>query len=42
MHFNQETGELTYYVRPIFTYGATVGLFLRHKGVVEAIERGDV
>lgn len=41
-HMSQETGEIMYYVRPIFTHGATVGLFLRHKGVAEAIDSGKV
>lgn len=37
---NKETGEIMYYVRPIFTHGATVGLFLKHKGVLEAVQAG--
>ena len=39
-HMDKETGEIMYYVRPIFTHGATVGLFLKHKGVLEAVKAG--
>lgn len=42
MHVNPENGEVRYYVRPIFTHGATVGMFIRHQGIVEALERGDL
>ena len=34
-------GEVIFYVRPIFTHGATVGLFLKKKGIEAAIERGE-
>jgi hypothetical protein len=36
-HINEETGELTYYVRPLFEDGATVGMFVRHLGVVNSL-----
>jgi hypothetical protein len=42
MHVNPENGEIRYYVRPIFTHGATVGMFVRHQGIVDALERGEV
>ena len=40
-HMDPETGEMKYYVRPIFRGGATVGLFLKKTGVEAAIARGD-
>jgi len=33
-HIDKRTGEVIYYVRPIFEYGQTVGLFIRHNGIV--------
>ena len=40
--FLREDGEVMAYVRPIFTHGATVGLFLKMSGVKAAVERGEV
>ena len=40
MHINPENGEVRYYCRPIFTHGATVGLYIRHEGIVNALKRG--
>ena len=42
MHINPENGEVRYYVRPIFTHGATVGLYIRHQGIVDALARGEI
>ena len=42
MHVNPKTGELVYYCRPIFSCGATIGLYVRHQGIVDAIARGQV
>ena len=36
----REDGEIMAYVRPIFTHGATVGLFLKMSGIKAAVERG--
>lgn len=36
-HINHETGELMYYVRPLYDFGANVGLFVRHQGIVDAL-----
>lgn len=41
MHVNPENGEIRYYVRPIFENGFQVGLFVRHRGIVDAISRGE-
>ena len=41
-HLNPLNGEVRYYVRPLFEDGLKVGLYIRHKGVVDAIKRGDV
>ena len=40
-HMCKETGDVKYYVRPVFTHGATVGLFISRQGLIQAIERGD-
>ena len=38
-HINKETGELMYYVRPVFKYGGTfVGLYVRHNGIVDWVK----
>ena len=42
MHVNPENGEIRYYVRPIFTHGATVGMFVRHQGIVDALAQGHI
>jgi len=42
MHVNPENGELRYYCRPVFACGATVGMYVRHQGIVDAIARGQV
>jgi hypothetical protein len=35
-HIHPETGEIVYYVRPIFPHGGSfVGMYIRHKGIVE-------
>jgi len=39
-HINPENGEVRYYCRPLFEDGYTVGLYIRHKGLVEAIAAG--
>lgn len=38
-HIHPETGELIYYVRPIFSHGgAYVGLYIRHAGILQWLE----
>lgn len=40
-HIHPETGELIYYVRPIFKYGgAYVGMYIRHNGILEWLQKG--
>lgn len=39
-HIHPDTGEIIYYVRPMFEYGSNVGLFVRHKGIVDWINAG--
>jgi len=34
-HINKENGEIIYYVRPLFVYGSTIGLFVRHQGILD-------
>jgi hypothetical protein len=41
MHVNPENGEVRYYCRPIFEDGATIGMFIRKQGIVDALARGD-
>lgn len=36
---DQNTGELMYYVRPAFDSGISIGMFIRHRGVVESIRK---
>jgi hypothetical protein len=34
-HIHPETGEVIYYVRPIFECGPTVGMFIRYQGIID-------
>lgn len=34
---DKNTGEVKYYVRPIFGIGQPIGLYVRHKGIIEWI-----
>lgn len=34
---DRNTGEVKYYVRPIFGLGQAIGLYIRHKGIVDWI-----
>ena len=38
----REDGEIMAYVRPIFSEGPTVGLFLKMSGIKAAVERGEI
>lgn len=35
---NRETGEIMYYVRPLFENGKPIGMYIRHNGVVNSIK----
>jgi len=37
-HIDKQTGEVVYYLRPVFEYGQTVGLFVRHQGIVDYVQ----
>lgn len=41
-HMDPNTGEIVYYVRPVFREGATVGLFLKRTGIEKAIAEGKI
>lgn len=41
-HLDPKNGEVRYYVRPLFRDGATIGMFVRRKGIVDAINSGKV
>jgi hypothetical protein len=38
-HINKENGELMYYIRPLFEDGANIGMFVRHNGIVESLNK---
>lgn len=38
-HINKETGELTYYVRPLFQYGPSIGMFVKHSGILRSLAK---
>jgi hypothetical protein len=38
-HIDRSTGELMYYVRPLFDGCHTIGLFVRHKGIIASLQR---
>lgn len=37
-HINRETGEVMYYVRPLYDTGFNIGMFVRHKGIVDSLK----
>lgn len=37
-HISAETGELMYYVRPLFEGGANIGMFVKHSGVLKSLQ----
>ena len=41
-HLNPANGEVRYYVRPIFEDGSHIGMYVRHDGIVDAVNRGEV
>jgi hypothetical protein len=34
-HIHPLTGEVIYYVRPLFEHGSNVGMFIRHRGIID-------
>lgn len=36
-HVNKKTGEVYYYVRPMLEYGPSVGMYIRHNGIIDYI-----
>lgn len=36
-HINPANGEIIYYLRPVFEYGSNIGMFIRHKGIIDWI-----
>jgi hypothetical protein len=38
-HINTKTGEIMYYVRPLFDGQARVGMFVRHQGILDSLSR---
>lgn len=36
-HIDKKTGEVYYYVRPVFEYGPSVGMYIRHNGVMDYV-----
>ena len=36
-HVDRKNGEVMYYVRPLFTEGSTIGMFIKHSGIVKSI-----
>lgn len=39
-HLDPTTGEIVYYVKPFFSEGPTVGLYIKHSGIARAIADG--
>lgn len=36
-HVDPSTGEIVYYVRPLFVAGPTVGLYIKRSGLIAAL-----
>lgn len=41
-HMDRNTGDVKFYVRPLFPYGSSIGMFVSRKGLLNAIERGQI
>lgn len=41
-HMDKKTGDIKFYVRPLFPCGSSIGMFISKKGITSAIERGQV
>jgi hypothetical protein len=37
-HISRQTGELMYYVRPLFENGPCIGMFVKHSGIVKSLK----
>jgi hypothetical protein len=37
---NRETGELMYYVRPLFDGNKPIGMYVKHSGIVRSVMEG--
>ena len=37
-HMDPETGETIYYVKPFFSCGPTVGLYVRRQGIIDYLK----
>lgn len=38
-HIHPETGEVIYYLKPIFDVGgSSIGLFIRHRGILDWVD----
>jgi hypothetical protein len=38
-HIDKRNGEVIYYTRPIFDTGSNVGLFIRHQGLIDWVNK---
>lgn len=39
-HIDKKTGDVVYYVRPLFAFGGKIGLYIKRAGLVRAIREG--
>jgi len=39
-HMDPRTGDLVYYVRPLFDFGPKIGMYIRRSGIIRAVEEG--
>jgi hypothetical protein len=37
-HVDKQTGDIVYYVRPLFDGPTKIGMFVKHKGIVESLK----
>jgi hypothetical protein len=40
-HMDRETGDVKFYVRPLFSHGPAIGMFVSRQGIINSIERGE-
>ena len=39
-HIDKETGDIVYYVKPLFSFNSKIGLYIKRSGLVRAIHEG--
>lgn len=39
-HVDKKSGDIIYYVRPLFSFNSKIGLYIKRSGLIRAIDEG--